>query len=168
LAKDKNITSIYNLKPMLKRKRKNKGQRIRKSIFMLIAVIFIVHSNINAQTKAQIAHFKKKYHGTWVNKKDKRYLRFFFDEDAGYITINDWTGNLDRNKSNTIDAYKAFIKGNKLIIPAEHNDHHSPYCEIEIVNKKLFYRCNPPLNFTDNVLVKGPYSTQKIFERWRE
>lgn len=141
---------------------------MKKSILLFFAILLFAHYNVNGQTKPEMEHLKKTYSGTWVNKKDKRYLQIYFDEEVDYVTINDWTGSLSRNKSKTLDAYKAFIKGDKLIMPSENDDHHCPYCEITVVNEKLIYECNGISNFTNNKLVKSQHSNQTIFERLRK
>ena len=119
----------------------------------------------NAQTKAEVAAAKKQYAGTWVNKKAKRYLRFFFDVEVIYVTVNDWTGNPDRNKSQSMDAYKAFIKGGKLVLPADSTDHRSPYCEIRIQNGKLEYQCNCFGNYKEGLSENSKPADATIFER---
>ncbi|MEO5911708.1 MAG: hypothetical protein ABIP95_12515 [Pelobium sp.] len=132
---------------------------------VLTVIIIIFFSNlVGAQSKPEKIQSKKLYEGTWVNKKAKRFIAFYYDDDVDYVTINDWTGSSNRNKNNNIDAYKAFIKGNKLIIPAENSDHHAPYCEIEILDHKLIYKCNTGTNFIDGSLLKDN-SNSTVFER---
>lgn len=131
---------------------------------VLIVVIIIFISNlVSAQSKSEKSQSKKLYEGTWVNKKTKRFIAFYYDDDVDYVTINDWTGSSNRNKN--VDAYKAFIKGNKLIIPAENSDHHAPYCEIEILDHKLIFKCNAGNNFTDFVLLKDKLIDVTVFEQ---
>lgn len=139
---------------------------MKKNILLSLLIIFISY-HVNAQTKAEIKQAKKLYDATWINKKDNRYLTFYFDSEVSYVTVNDWTGSSDPNKSKSLDAYKAYIKGNKLILPAENSDHHSPYCEIEIINKKLIYRCNEGNNFKDKTL-KNVAVDVTTFERTRD
>jgi len=141
---------------------------MKQRFLLFFAIIFLTHYSINGQTKPETAHLENMYSGTWVNKKTKRYLQFSFDKEVDYITINEWTGSLDKSKSETLDAYKAYIHGEKLIMPAENGDHHSHYCEISIANKKLVYACNGNLNFTDNQLVKDKYATQTLFKKLKE
>ncbi len=126
---------------------------------------FLSKVQINGPSKSEFINAKNLYEGTWVNKKTKRFIAFYFDDDVKYVTINDWTGNSNRDKNNSIDAYKVFIKGNKLIIPAENSDHHAPYCEIEILDGKLIYKCNAGNNFTDSVILKTKLADITIFER---
>ncbi len=84
------------------------------------------------------------------------------------MTVNDWIGTSNRNIAENIDAYRAYIKGDKLILLSENNDHHAVYCEIEIVNHKLIYQCNTGLNFKDNFLVKTEGVHKVVFVRLRE
>lgn len=64
-------------------------------------------------------------------------MRLFFDDQyEGAVLVNEWKG-----KRTNIDAYKARVKGDKLIMPEERGDHNAPYCEMLIVNKKLLFRC---------------------------
>lgn len=102
----------------------------------------------------------KKYGGIWYSENEKTYITFYFEKGYDYATVNAWTGT--ENKKENIDAYKAFIKDSKLILPAENSDHHTSYCEIDIENNQLVYKCNEGLNFSDNYLnTKKPISTTK-------
>lgn len=75
----------------------------------------------------------------------------------------------DRSLSEHTDGYKAFIKGDKLILPVENDDHHAPYCEISVsADKLLIYECNGMLNFTDNFLKKSESTNTYIFKRIRD
>ncbi|MET4080867.1 hypothetical protein ABIB40_000811 [Pedobacter sp. UYP30] len=139
-----------------------------KIYILPIVIIFLICQHVNAQSKVEIAHAKKLYAGIWVNKKAKRYLAFYFDKEVDYITINDWTGNSDPSNNENIDAYKASIRGDKLIMAAKNGDHHAPYCEIEITDRKLVYRCNSGLNFKDNFINKTQMVNNVVFERVRK
>ncbi len=88
-----------------------------------------------AQTTNEIKHAKKLFAGAWLNKKSTRHLLIFIEKD-GYVTINDWTSNVQKRESG--DAYKAIIRKDKLIMP-EDRDHHSDYSEIFIQDNKLIY-----------------------------
>jgi hypothetical protein len=102
----------------------------------------------------------QKFGGTWYDETQKLYLTFYFEEGYDYATVNTWTGSIDKKEN--IDAYKAFIKDNKLILPAENSDHHAPYCEIDIQYNLLVYKCNEGFNFSDNFLnTKKPISVTK-------
>ena len=110
--------------------------------------------------KPDINELSKKYGGTWYSETDKTYITFYFETGLDYATVNSWTSDIDKKEN--IDAYKAFIKDGKLILPAENSDHHAPYCEISIENNLLIYKCNQALNFSDNYLnTKKPISTTK-------
>lgn len=135
-------------------------------VIAFITGIFLCSTAASAQSPANLEQLSKKYAGTWYNKENKRYIRFFFEEGYDYVTINDWTGKL-RNQGSG-DAYKAFIKGDKLVMPAENDDHHATYCEIEIMNDTLVYICNSGLNFTDNFLNKSKPLDKTIFKRIKE
>jgi hypothetical protein len=87
--------------------------------------------------KAKMEIVKEAFEGTWYNKKENRYLRISFDY-SDYALINDWVGR-SKNAAN-IDAYKAFPKGGKLILPEE-KEHHGTYCEMLISKKRLLYKC---------------------------
>lgn len=100
--------------------------------------------------KPDTSELNRKYGGTWYSEDEKLYVTFYFEEGFDYATVNGWTGDLDKKEN--IDAYKAFIKGSKLILPAENSDHHAPYCEIDVKNNILVYKCNQGLNFSDNYL----------------
>ena len=141
---------------------------MKKCILLSFTIFLFVHYNVNGQTRAEIENLKKKYSGTWVNKKTKDYLEFYFEDEIDYVTVNEWTGSSHKNKSKTLDAYKAYIKGDKLIILAEKDDHHRQYCEISISNKKLNFECNGALNFTNNKLIQDEYYNRKIFIKLKE
>lgn len=107
--------------------------------------------------KPNLSELNKKFGGTWYSKTEKLYTTFYFEEGFDYATVNTWTDSIDKKEN--IDAYKAFIKGSKLILPAENSDHHAPYCEIDVENNLLVYKCNQGLNFSDNYLnTKKPIS----------
>jgi hypothetical protein len=42
---------------------------------------------------------------------------------------------------NTIDAYKAFVHQEKLVMPEDKTDLRCPYCEIVKKGNALLYRC---------------------------
>jgi hypothetical protein len=98
-------------------------------------------SQINgfAQTKAELKRAKKLFDGYWVNKKSHRHLTISF-EVQDYATINDWQGKMD-DDNHGIDAYKAFVNNDKLVMPEDKTDLRSPYCEIVRKGKVLLYRC---------------------------
>ncbi|MCP2028034.1 hypothetical protein L1276_003202 [Flavobacterium sp. HSC-32F16] len=102
--------------------------------------------NITAQTFSR-KNLIQKFEGTWYNETEKSYLSFYFEKGYDYATANTWTGDL--NKKENIDAYKAFIKDGKLMLPVENSDHHAPYCEIDVKYGVLIYTCNQGLNFSD-------------------
>jgi|GEM_PF-4309368 len=141
---------------------------MRKCIFLFFAIFIFAHYKVNGQTKAEIEHSKKIYSGTWVNKKTKHYIEFYFEAEIDYVTLNEWTGSSSKNKSKTLDAYKVYIKGDKFIIPSENDDHHRQYCEISISNKKLNFEYNGALNFTDNKLTKNEYYNRTVFIKLKE
>ena len=141
---------------------------MRINILLTFIIFLFFHYNIIGQTKAEIEYSKKAYSGIWVHKKSKHYISFSFEDDVDYVTVNEWTGSLDRNKSKVIDVYKAFIKGDKLILPAENGEHHSQYCEISISNKKLNFECNGILNFTENKLIKDKFYNRTVFIKLKE
>ncbi|OIV43442.1 hypothetical protein [Flavobacterium johnsoniae] len=115
--------------------------------------------DIAAQTP-DLKNLVKKYDGTWFNESEKSFLTFYFEQGSDYAVVNTWTGSIDKKEN--IDAYKAFIKERKLILPAENSDHHAPYCEIDIENNLLVYKCNQGLNFSDNSLTtKKPIAITK-------
>lgn len=99
----------------------------------------------------------EKFSGEWYSKKEKRKLLISYDTENNYFIINDHT------KGYSEDAYYAYLKDNKLILPAQNEDHHSCYCEISIIKNQLIYVCNGALNFTDNFLKKDEFSTIKVF-----
>ena len=133
-----------------------------KKVLIIVIIIFISNL-VSAQSKSEKKQSEKLYEGTWVNKKTKRFIAFYYDDD--YVTINDWTGSSNRNKNNNIDAYKALIEGDKLVILEENSDHHAPYCEIEILNHELIYKCNAGTNFTDGILLEDKSTDSTVFER---
>lgn len=140
---------------------------MRKFILLIFAIFIFANNHLYGQTNSEIELAKKNYSGTWVNKKTKHYIEFFFDDEIDYVIVNEWTGSSHKNRSKTLDAYKVYIKGDKLIIPSENDDHHSQYCEISISNKKLNFECNGALNFTDNKLIHDEYYNCTVFVKLR-
>lgn len=107
-----------------------------------------------AQTMAEIKHAKTLFEGAWINKKDRRHLTISIEND-GYITINDWVG---KWKGQSVDAYKAFIRKGKLIIPAD-TDHHGPYSELYRIGNTMVYMTE------DNFLSNKTTIEKSIFTR---
>lgn len=139
-------------------------------IFLLLVCI---SQSAYAQRKTDIANSKKIYEGIWRDNTNNRNISISYDSTLTYVLINDWTGGLETIKERSLaentDAYKAFIKGDKLIMPAENDDHHAPYCEISVsADKLLIYECNGMLNFTDNFLKKSESTNTYIFKRIRD
>ncbi len=122
-----------------------------KPIFTII--VFCIASKSFAQSVGQ----KKNFEGIWYNKENKRELNIKFDKECDCFIIN------DKSKGYSEDAYYAYPKESKLIMPAQNEDHHSSYCEIIIEKKQLIYECNSGLNFTDNFLNRKDFSSKLVF-----
>jgi len=104
--------------------------------FLLVLIVNLVLGNsVNAQTGPEIKKADKLFGGAWVNKRTTRHLRIFIEKD-GYVTINDWTSK--KQKQEEGDAYKAYIKKGKLIMP-EDLEHHTPYSEMQVKDNTLIY-----------------------------
>ncbi|WP_143102083.1 hypothetical protein [Flavobacterium phragmitis] len=132
---------------------------LRKTQQLILGIMILILSlnNCNAQSPSNIKQLSKKFGGTWYNSKEKYYLTFTFEKEYDYATVAIWKGKI--NNLENIDVYKAYIKRNKLILPAENDDHHGCYCEIDIEKNLLVYKCNQGFNFTDNFLnTKKPIS----------
>jgi hypothetical protein len=104
-----------------------------KPVFIILLLLFL-STNGKAQQALEIKKARALFEGAWVNKKANRHLTIFIEAD-GYVTINDWVGS---KRTAGIDAYKAYIKKSKLIMPAE-ADHHAPYSEMYIKGNQLVY-----------------------------
>lgn len=100
----------------------------------LLTIFLLLFFSGKAQTSKKTS--KQLFGGAWVNKKLNRHLTISFEGQDWYATINDWTG----KDQGTADAYKAFIKGRKLVMPAETDEHRAPYSEMIISGKKLLFR----------------------------
>ncbi|MGY0034869.1 hypothetical protein [Pedobacter sp. NJ-S-72] len=129
------------------------GIRALLTLFILLTVF-----ETEAQVKTEMTAAKKAFEGTWYNKKENRYLNISFDYDD-YALINDWVGR--SKKSANIDAYKAFPRGGKLILPEE-KEHHGAYCEMLISRKRLLYKCKGLFLKTDQFTDSGYYVKIKI------
>lgn len=99
----------------------------------------LFQGNVFAQTKLEIKKSKKLFEGFWVNKKTHRHLLIGFD-DQDWATINDWTGKMN-DDNHSVDAYKAFVKDDKLVMPEDKTDLRSPYCELVRKGNSILYRC---------------------------
>jgi len=110
------------------------------SLFILILIIgeTLFATTAFSQTKAEIKASKKMFEGRWVNKKEKRHLTINYEGE--YAEINDWHGKMSED-NNTIDAYKAWVKAGKLVMPESKTDLRCPYCEIVKKGDALLYRC---------------------------
>ena len=133
---------------------------IQRVPFLFVALLLLTGFCGSAQTKAEIAVAKKVFEGRWVNKKAKRHLTISFDTEY-YATINDWTGKVIENV-NSIDAYKAFVRQGKLVMPEDKTDLRAPYCEIVKQGNTLLYRCRG-MNTKDQRFID-----QVVFTRERE
>lgn len=116
-------------------------------LFLVITLLFVNRSS--AQIENSTKSIQKKFEGNWYNKSTNRYIKIYFEKEVDYATINDWTG---KNSTANIDSYKAYIKAGKLILYAENEDHHAPYCELKIIGNYLVCECNQGLNFKDQFL----------------
>ncbi|RFZ94025.1 hypothetical protein D0C36_00225 [Mucilaginibacter conchicola] len=125
-----------------------------KNLCFILLVCFFA-TPASAQTKAEIKASKKLFEGNWANKKLQRHLSISFDAADNYATINDWHGKWSQD-NNTIDAYKAFIEHDKLVMPEDKTDLRAPYCEIIRKGSTLLYRCRgmdtKDKRFVDEVL----------------
>lgn len=122
-----------------------------KPIFILI--IFCIASKSFAQSVVQ----KNNFEGIWYNKENKRKLNIQFDEECDCFIIK------DKSKAYSEDGYYAYPKDDKLVLPAQNEDHHSSYCELTIAKNQLVYECNSGLNFTDNFLNRKEFSNKLVF-----
>lgn len=127
------------------------------SIFLLS--LGMCSSNVFAQDSITHKNLIAKFSGEWYSKNQKRQLVINYDTENNYFIINDHT------KGYSEDAYYAYPKDDKLILPAQNEDHHSSYCEIDIVKNQLIYECNSGLNFTDNFLKRDEFSNKVVFKR---
>lgn len=111
--------------------------------------MFFAGADVYAQTKTEIALSKKIFTGEWLNKKEKRHLSISYETD-GYMLINEWQGRSGEN----IDAYRGFIKGTKLVMPAYKSDPARPYTDMIVRRGVLWYRCkcgfDNPSNYNDS------------------
>ena len=123
----------------------------RLPLLLIALAIMLLPVNTHAQTLHYIRQAKKAFEGAWVNKKEKRHLRIFIEKD-GYVTINDWVSKYQKQENG--DAYKAFIKNGKLVMP-EDAQHHAPYSELIAKNRTLTY-------LTKYVDPKGKISLEKL------
>jgi len=104
------------------------------AVYLLISCFWLV-TKAGAQTPLEIRKADKLFSGFWIDRKTSRQLLIGVEKD-GYVIINDWTGKMqDRGSA---DAYTANIKGGKLIMPPD-LEHHAPYAEILIQERKLIY-----------------------------
>ncbi len=132
------------------------------SKYLLLLSFTIISLTSLAQTKNEIERSKKLYEGTWFNKKDNRYIKLSFEKNEDFATVNDWIKNEEENT----DAYKAYIKDDKLILYADSTEHRAPYCELKIHDKILYYECN--FNYKDNFLNKNAETNTLVFIRKRK
>jgi len=102
---------------------------------VLLSLSLLLVTGASAQTPLEIKKADKLFSGFWIDRRTTRHLSINIEKD-GYVLINDWTSKYQKQES--CDAYKAFIKGAKLIMPVD-NEHHAPYAEMQILNKRLVY-----------------------------
>jgi hypothetical protein len=104
---------------------------VKRLLFILLILACLVTF---AQTKTAFKEAKKLYEGEWVEKKTKRHISITL-QDTDYFLINDWS---EAGDGSSVDAYRAFLKKGKLIMP-EDTEHHAPYAELFLKNKRLVY-----------------------------
>lgn len=102
---------------------------------LLLPLWLVLTAGATAQTPLEIKMADKLFSGFWIDRKTTRHLLLGIEKE-GYVLINDWTGKFQNRAS--ADAYKAYIKGAKLVMPPDH-EHHAPYAEMQIINNKLVY-----------------------------
>lgn len=114
-------------------------------------------SQAEAQNREEFEKVKKKFEGTWYCKKENSYLQFFFEDDTHlpYVTVNQWIGPWRQNSS--IDAFKVFIKNDRLVFPEDRKEHLHSYCDMQIVNNKLIFRCKGFLTDKDQFQAPSYY-----------
>lgn len=122
-----------------------------KLSLLLIPFFILSFTECTAQTAGEVKDASLRFQGAWVNKITDRHLTISI-ENTGYVTINDWTG---KKQTASIDAYKAFIKNGKLVMPAE-TEHHAPYSEIQLRGKALIY-------ITKSVGLNGEKLIERIY-----
>ncbi|WP_316809575.1 hypothetical protein [Pedobacter agri] len=132
-----------------------------KNIILILFTLVFGANHTFAQDSIANKNLIAKFSGEWYSKKEKQTLVISYDTENNSFLINDHT------KGYSEDAYYAYPKNNKLILPAQNSDHHSSYCEISIIKNQLVYECNSALNFTDNFLTKDQYSTKNVFVKKR-
>jgi hypothetical protein len=119
---------------------------------IMVAICTLMSMSASAQTKAEVKASKKMYEGRWVNKKTKRHLVIVYGGQE-YAELNDWTETTGDNSS-SVDAYKAWIKNGKLVMPESKTDLRCPYCEIVKKGNALLYRCMS-MNTTDKRFIEN-------------
>jgi hypothetical protein len=119
---------------------------------IMVAICTLMSMSASAQTIAEVKASKKMYEGRWVDKKTKRHLVIVYDGQE-YAELNDWTETTGDNSS-SVDAYKAWIKNGKLVMPESKTDLRCPYCEIVKKGNALLYRCMS-MNTTDKRFIEN-------------
>lgn len=126
----------------------------RKYIPCFLLLLLLAGAAITAQ--GQLSRYnraKQQFEGLWHSRSSDMYMRFFFDaDDTTYVTVNEWKG---RHKGTSIDAYKVFIEGDKLVFPEDRTEHRHPRCEMQLAGQRLLCRCRsllaePAGPFTEN------------------
>jgi hypothetical protein len=104
--------------------------------FLLVITLLLLAYTAPAQTVKELKQSDKIFGGPWVNKKTSRHLRIFLELKEGFFLINDWNSKEQERISG--DAYKAFLRSGKLVMPAE-TEHRAPYSEMIVTGKQLIY-----------------------------
>ena len=120
---------------------------------------------VTGQTDKSAERPEEKYKGTWYNQAENHYMDFHFEKETNIVTINEWAGNRHKNKSNSMDADKAILKGDTIVMNAQNSGIQAPYCEIVLMNESLIYFCNDALNHTDNKRVNSNAFTELVFKK---
>lgn len=136
---------------------------MKKQTRLLLLSCIVAFASM-AQKQKTIPFAMSKFRGEWHNTKGKNVLYISYDTDVAYATIN----NDPKDKRYSIDVYKAFPKGNKLIMPADNNEHHCSYSEMSIENNKLIIRTNDPLDDTTQYIKPNKHLSIETYQRKRK
>jgi len=135
--------------------------KIKFCVLIFCYAYFFAHSNCSAQrTKSNHETRIQRIKGNWFDKKNKRHLSIHHERGQEYFTINDWY-DIGKGKEPMIDAYKAWPRGNKLIMLQSTTDLRAPYAEILPSGKFLLYRTK---KMNDE---NGPFIDSAFFSRYK-
>jgi len=126
---------------------------------------FFIFLLLQLPAREQQSDTCKSFSGLWHHAESNRDIRILAEQtDNTKYIIYDSTRDKKGKMLGSEDIYPAFLKDDKLVMPASHSPR-CPYCEIQQKQETLLYICNSPLDIQSNVLRIDQQTDTVLFYR---